>query len=85
MVKRGELRLIQALDDSQHGGVNEPDGGISVPFAHLTDSLIILRDQILNDERPGGDVIKERNEYRRMKPSVNPVIDLNKHRGRHDE
>jgi hypothetical protein len=48
VVERGELRLVEPLDDRHHGCVDEPDVRVRVPIAQVTYAPIVLLQQVLD-------------------------------------
>jgi hypothetical protein len=81
----GELRLVETLDDRQHRRVDKTDIGIGVAITDLSDSPIVGRTEILDRVRSVLDIADEGDQRARVKPLVDPVVDLHQHRGRNHE
>ena len=79
-VERGELGLVQALDDREDGRVDEPDVEIRVPLHELDRSIEILEVQLLDVKLAAPDATEERRHGIRPEPRVGEVIDLTQRR-----
>ena len=65
-VKTCELSLVQALDDREHGGVDEADAGMWIALAQLSDTGVVGRLDVLDGVGAILDVCKERNQNSRI-------------------
>lgn len=59
VVERRQLRLAKPFDDREDGGVDEADVGIGVAITQLTDSPVVLRQQILDVKDPVRNVVQQ--------------------------
>jgi hypothetical protein len=77
-VERGQLLLTESFDDGQDGGIDEPDIGVAVTVTNLPYALVIGRSQLFDPERPGNNIVQERDEDAGVEPAVDPVIHFGK-------
>ena len=84
-VQGGKLRFVEALHDSQNGGIHEPDVRVCIPIAQLANAPIVLGQEIFDDVCALSKVVQERDEDTWMETYMNPVIDLHQDRRRHDQ
>jgi len=63
MVKSGQLRLSQTLDDSENGGVYETERQTTITVEQLADPAIVLQVEV-NDSQPTRIDIREEAEKR---------------------
>lgn len=80
-VQGRDLWLVEALGDSQNGGVHEPNIGIGVAIADVAYALIVLRVQVLDSVGAGKNIVEQGEEDAGVEPHLDPVIDLNENRG----
>lgn len=85
LIKRRELRFVKSLDDCEHSRVYEPNVGIVVAIAKRAGTRVIDRLQILNLVGPRLDVVEKGNQHPWVQPLVDPIVDLNEHRGRDNQ
>jgi hypothetical protein len=60
VVEGGELRFVEALDDSHDGGVDEADIGVGVAIAELADAELVLGQEVFDAEEASNNVIDKR-------------------------
>ena len=85
MVQRCQLWLAQPLDDRQDSRVHQTDVGVCIAITDLADPPVVLRLELLHVVGASGDIIKEGHENPSVQPLPYPVVNLDKHRCRHDE
>ena len=66
VVEGGQLRLVEALDDRQHRGVDKAHAGVRVPVADLPNARVVRRMEVLHGVRAGLDVGQEREQNARI-------------------
>ena len=84
-IQRGQLRLVQPLDDRQNGRIDKADAGVGITVAKLADATVILRHEVLHLVSPSGDVVKKRQERPTVEPFPDPIVNLAQHGCRHDK
>jgi len=84
-VQRGQLGLVEALDDGQDSRVHEANVGIGIAVAELSDPAVILRQHFLHKVGAFLNVVQEGNQDTRMQPSMDPVVQLDENRCGDDE
>ena len=77
MIERRQLRLVQPLNDRQHGCVNEANIVVGVMFANVTDTNVVIKAKIFNNVSASSDVIEQGEKCGCAKAGVNQIVNLN--------
>ena len=80
VVKRGQLRLVEPLDDRQDPSVHEPYIGVGVPVTDFAYAPVVLGLQLLYSEGAGNYVVENGEEDSGVKPSVHQPVYFNQDR-----
>jgi len=58
-IERGELWLVESLDDGEDCGVDEANPSVGVTLAKVADANVVFRDKTLDSIRAGKNVVEE--------------------------
>lgn len=84
-VERRELGFAEALDDREHGRVDEADVRICVRVAQFPDPSVVLDREVLDQIGACGHVVEKRPKDAGMHSRVDPGVQLDPYRRRYDK
>ena len=74
VVKGGQLRLVEPLDDCKDRGIHKPHVGVGIAVTQFADTSVIFGLQFLNMVGPSNDVIQKGEEDPGVKPGVHEPV-----------